>query len=100
MQLHDYRRIYKKLGDAIVSFEASDQDTENAIAKVVAGHTFQFYGFESSDGAWIIMQFDTTTATGVLAYRYACGSTHAGYLAAWIARDSVTYDYFSEITIP
>ena len=96
--MHDYRHIFKKVGSDMVSFEASDQDTANAIGKVDAGHTFQFYGFESSDGAWIIMQFDTTDATEVLEYRYASGQTHAGYLAAWAGRDVLTYYYFSEIT--
>ena len=97
MQLHDYRRIYKQTGDTMVAYEASDQDILGA-GKVVAGHSYQFYGFESSDGAWIIMQFDTTAATSIINYRYAAGSTHAGYLVAWAGRAALTYEYFSEIT--
>jgi len=100
MQIHDWRRIYGQVGGATVNFEASDQDTSNAIGKVDAGHSFQFYGFESSDGAWIIEQFDTVDATGVMEYRFSGGQTHAGYLVAWAARDTITYEYFSEVTIP
>jgi len=100
MQIHDWRRIYGQVGGATVNFEASDQDTANTIGKAVAGHSFQFYGFESSDGAWIIMQFDTTDATTDVAYRYCGGTTHAGYLVAWAARDTITYEFYSEVTIP
>jgi hypothetical protein len=46
------------------------------------------------------MQFDTTTATGDIAYRYAGGQTHAGYLVAWAGRAALTYEYYDEITIP
>lgn len=99
MQLHDYRRIYKQVGDTQVMFEASDMDVLGA-GKVVAGHTYRFNGFESSDGAWIIMETDTTTATSVINYRYAGGTTHAGYLVAWAGRALLTYEYYSEVTIP
>lgn len=99
MQLFDYRRIYKKYGDAVVAFEASDFDTLGA-GKVVAGHSYRFNGFESSDGAWLIMQTDTTTATSIIAYRFAGGTSHAGYLVAWANRAALTYEYFSEVTIP
>ena len=99
MQLHDYRRIYKQVGDTQVMFEASDMDPLGA-GKVVAGHSYRFNGFESSDGAWIIMETDTTTATSVIAYRYAGGTTHAGYLVAWAGRAALTYEFFSEVTIP
>ena len=100
MQIHDWRRIYGKVGDEYAQFEASDQDTGNSAGKTVAGHTFQFYGFLTSNGAWVIMQFDTTTATGDIAYRYYGGQSHAGYLAAWIGRAALVYEYYDEVTIP
>jgi hypothetical protein len=99
MQIHDWRRIYGKVGDEYAQFEASDQDVLGT-GKVVAGHSYQFYGFLTSNGAWIIMQFDTTTATSVINYRYAGGQTHAGYLAAWAGRAALTYEYYDEVTIP
>ncbi len=99
IRIADYRRIYKQVGDEICEFEPSDMDVLGA-GKVVVGHSYRFNGFESSNGAWIIMETDTTTATSVVAYRYLGGTTHAGYLAAWIARATNTYEYFSEVTIP
>ena len=91
MQIHDYRRIYGTFGGAYAQFEASDQDTNDA--------SYQYFGYETSDGAWIIQLFDLTTS-GVIKYRYAGGQTHAGYLVAWANRALITYKYYSEVTIP
>jgi hypothetical protein len=95
-QIHDYRMIYHKVGDEQARFEASDMDPLGA-GTVVAGHSFQFYGFLASNGAWIIQRFDTTNATSITAYRYAAGQE--GYAAAWAGRDALTYDLFNTITI-
>ena len=91
MIIHDWRRIYGKVGDAYAQFEASDQDT--------IGADYQYFGYETSDGAWIIQRFDLTVA-GVINYRYSGGTTHAGYLVAWGNRAALTYEYFAEVTIP
>ena len=91
MQIHDWRRIYGKVGDEYAQFEASDQDTSGAV--------YQYFGYESSNGAWIIQRFDLSVAN-VINYRYAGGRTHAGYLAAWLGKALLTYEYFSEVTIP
>jgi hypothetical protein len=99
MQIHDYRRIYGKVGDAYAQFEISDVDPLGA-GKVTAGHSYQFFGYLTSDGAWLIMQEDTTTATSIKTYRYVGGQTHAGYLAAWTGRAALTYEYFDEATTP
>lgn len=97
MQIHDWRRIYGKVGDAYAQFEASDQDILGT-GTVLAGHAYQFYGFLSSDGAWLIMRFDTTTATSITNYRYCGGSS--GYAAAWAGRDALTYELYNLVTIP
>ena len=91
MQIHDWRHIYGQVGGQSVNFEASDQDTNSA--------SYQYFGYETSDGAWLILRFDLTTS-GVIAYRYAGGKTHAGYLVAWANRALITYEYYSEVTIP
>ena len=91
MIIHDWRRIYGKVGDAYAQFEASDQDT--------VGTDYQYFGYETSDGAWIIQRFDLRVA-GVINYRYSGGVSHAGYLVAWAGRAALTYEYFSEVTIP
>jgi hypothetical protein len=91
MQIHDWRRIYGQVGGAYAQFEASDQDTNSA--------SYQYFGYETSNGAWIIQRFDLTVS-GVINYRYSGGQTHAGYLVAWANRAALTYEYFSEVTIP
>jgi len=94
-QIADYRRIYHKVGTDECLFEASDQDVLGA-GTVLAGHSYQYYGFLASNGAWIIQQFDTTNATSITAYRYVAGQS--GYAAAWAGRDALTYKLFNEIT--
>jgi len=91
MQIHDWRHIYGQVGGQAVNFEASDQDT--------VGPSYQYFGYETSDGAWLILRFDLTTS-GIILYRYAGGQTHAGYLVAWANRAALTYEYYSEVTIP
>lgn len=97
MQIHDFRRIYGKVGDEYAQFEISDEDPLGA-GTVSAGHTYEFYGYLSSSGAWIIQRGDTTTASKVVAWRYCGNST--GYAAAWAGRDALTYELFKDITIP
>ena len=97
MQIHDYRRIYGKIGDAYAQFEISEEDPLGA-GTVQAGHTFEFYGYLSSDGAWIIQRGDTTTASKLVAWRYVGGSS--GYAAAWAGRDALTYELYNLVTIP
>jgi len=99
IRIADYRRIYKQVGDQVCEFEVSDED-QLGVGTVLAGHEYRYYGYEASNGAWIIQQCDTTTATQIVKYRYVGGTSHAGYLAAWIGRDALVYEYFSEVTIP
>ncbi len=67
----------------LASYAISDQD-ESGDPK--------YYGFLSSDGHWYIMEENAANNT----FRY-CNGTPGGYAAAWTARASETYSYFSAI---
>lgn len=49
----------------------------------------QYYGFLLADGGWYILRADATTS------RYFRGTT--GYVAAWIGRASLAYNYYNTI---
>ena len=71
------------------AFEASDQD--------IASASYQYYGFLTQDGNWIIQRFDIQVAN-VINYRYACVKNNAAYSvysSAWTDRSSLQYDYFN-----
>lgn len=85
--IHDYKFVYHKVGGQDVHFEPSDEDT--------TGATYQYYGFLSSSGSWLILRFDLTV-TDVINYRYAVGQS--AYSTAWTARDTHTYNYFNDIS--
>ncbi len=71
------------------TFEASDQDTNNA--------SYYYFGFLTQDGNWVIQRFDNT-GTNVILYRYATVNNNGGYpkyTDAWTARASLTYDYYN-----
>lgn len=85
--------IIVRPGLANRTFEASDQD--------VAGPTYQYFGFLTQDGNWVIQRFDLSVAN-VINYRYATLKTNAGYnvySSAWTDRASLTYDYFNKVSI-
>ena len=71
-----------------LQFEIADEDPLGA-GTVLAGHTYEFYGFLASNGAWIILRGDTTTATSLVDWLYYGGRT--GYNANWALRDTFTY---------
>lgn len=75
------------------TFEASDQDTSNA--------TYYYFGFLTQDSNWVIQRFDNSVSN-VINYRYATVKNNAGYdlyVSAWVARSSLTYDYFDKANI-
>ena len=82
MQLRDFHYILHKVGDANIPFEISDSNE--------AGDT-KYYGYLAFGGAWIIMQWDTVAGT----YRYKAGNEL--YAANWVARASLTYQYYSTL---
>ena len=67
-----------------VNFQASDADDENDV---------RYYGFLSTNGAWIILKEDRSGSPKT--YRYA--GNKAGYGTAWTDRVSLTYTLFSEL---
>jgi len=85
MNAQDYRYIYHKVGDHGIVYEASDQD--------ISGATYQYFGFLSIDGSWIIQRFDLST-TNIILYRYSAGSS--AYSTAWTNRVDLTYDLYNE----
>jgi len=84
MQFTDYLFQYHKRGDHGVSYEISDKDETG---------TTKYYGYLSSDGAWIIMEWDTVTDQ----FRYAGGSEL--YAAAWTGRAGLTYGYYNALQL-
>lgn len=75
------------------TFEASDQDT--------VGATYQYFGFLTQDGNWMIQRFDLSV-TNIVNYRYAAvanNGAYSSYTAAWTARASLTYGYFNQVAI-
>ena len=82
MQFYDYQFRFHKYGENNVAYEISDMDE--------SGDT-KYYGYLAHSGAWIIMAWDTTENT----FRYASGKD--GYAAAWTARASQDYGYYSQI---
>jgi len=84
--IYDFNFIFHKHGGNRIDFEPSDEDTADA--------TYKYYGYLSSQGAWLIMRFDLTTPNIVL-YRYAAGKT--GYAANWAGRAGLSYSLFSDI---
>lgn len=75
------------------TFEASDQDTVSA--------TYNYFGFLTQDGQWVIQRFDMSV-TNIINYRYATLSNNAGYnvySSAWTDRAALTFDYFNLVKI-
>lgn len=70
----------KVTSSAFDGYNISDMDADSDT---------KYYGYEDVDGNWYIMR--EVTSTG--AYRYTSGSSD--YSAAWTARASQIYNYFS-----
>lgn len=85
MRVHDQNHIYRREGDGVICYEASDEKVKSTDSNV------WYYGFLANGGAWIIMEDNRTTGT----YRYVAGKT--GYVAAFAARETTTFKYFSDI---
>jgi len=73
MELSDFRFIYHKIGGHNVIFEAANQDLTDT--------EYQYYGFLSNGGAWIIQRFHIIA--GAVIYEYAAGAEIISYLINW-----------------
>jgi hypothetical protein len=76
-RLHPYSYMMDK-----IKFNFSDMD--------VASNPM-YFGFIEKDGAWKILEFNTTNGT----MRYAMGTT--SYTTNWTNRAALTYKYYYEV---
>ncbi len=92
--IHDHKLQFHKVGSYPVNFEAANQDT--------SGAQFQYFGFISSFGTWIVMRFEIIAST--IIYSYAGGTTRADYDGHWnaltgryIAAPALTFATFDQL---
>jgi hypothetical protein len=89
--IHDHRMVYHNVGGSTVAFEASDMDASDS--------TYQYYGFLSSFGSWIIQRFKLIDDGVKVEYRYTAGQS--GYADAWAAKSTLeesAWLYFNELS--
>jgi len=67
-------------------YKAQDEAVDSVDANI------EYYGFANTDGNWYILEANATAKT----YRYCNGTT--GYAAAWVTRETNTYDYIFNLT--
>ena len=80
-----------------VNFEIEEEDPLG-VGTVLLGHTFEYYGWLASNGLWVIMQGNTTTATSLVTWRYYGGrGGYTGLATAWAARDGYTYKTLEQV---
>ena len=73
MKFKDTNYFFHKVGGHDAVFEASNQDCTNA--------QYQYFGFLTSEGAWIIQRFDIQVAA--IQYTFAAGQNVIDYLGNW-----------------
>lgn len=71
----DNKRIFHRYGDQNVIFEASNQDTSDT--------EYQYFGYISSSGSWIIQRFHIQEEGSTIIYEYSAGQTRTDYDAHW-----------------
>jgi len=89
----DFHFVLHDVGGHDVSFEAANQDTADAV--------YQYFGFISSFGSWMIMRFHIIGSA--IIYEYFAGKTRTDYDALWDANGlyigTLTFTTFDLITI-
>ena len=88
----DHNYIFHTVGGHNVCFEASNQDTTDA--------TYQYFGYISPSGSWIVQRFHIITS--VIIYEYYAGTTRTDYDALWnsttgIYEGTLTFVTFDQI---
>lgn len=72
--ISDHRFILQKHGkNEVIYFEASNQDLSSA--------TYQYFGYISANGLWIIQRFHIIGSA--IIYEYAGGKSRADYDSHW-----------------
>jgi len=67
--IYDFRFVFHNVGGHSVSFEAANQDLTDS--------TYQYFGFVSSFGSWLIMRFHIIGAA--IIYEYFAGQNRVDY---------------------
>lgn len=91
INFQDAGRILHKVGNQDAIFEAANQDTTSS--------EFQYFGYISAEGSWIIQRFHIIAAAVI--YEYFAGQTIAAYTACWGATGlyvgALTFGRYDEI---
>jgi hypothetical protein len=91
---YDFNFVLHDTGGHNVSFEAANQDLTDA--------TYQYFGFVSSFGSWLVMRFHIIGST--IIYEYFAGKTRTTYDALWNGTTgryigTLTFTTFDQITV-
>ena len=73
IKVQDHKYVFHRVGGHDVHFEVANQDT--------TATDFQFFGFISDSGSWIILRFEIIAST--IQYKYIAGPTRADYDRYW-----------------
>ena len=73
MNILDYKFVLHTVGGHDLAFEAANQDLTDS--------TYQYFGFISSFGSWVVMRFNIIGST--IIYTYNAGKTRSDYDAFW-----------------
>jgi hypothetical protein len=92
--VHDQTFVLHTSGGEDVAFEASNQDTTDA--------TYQYFGYISSGGSWIVQRFHIIGS--VIIYEYYAGQDRTDYDALWNAvtgvyEGALVFTTFDQITV-
>lgn len=91
INVYDHKRIFHKIGKHDVYFEAANQDLTDS--------TYQYFGYISAFGSWIIQRFHIIGSA--IIYEYVAGKSRADYDTYWDANGlyigSLTFTTFDQI---
>lgn len=91
IKVFDNTFIFHKVGGHDIYFEASNQDLTDT--------TYQYFGYISSFGSWIIQRFHIIASAVI--YEYIAGKTRTDYDSYWdtngIYTASLTFTTFDQI---
>jgi len=91
MRVRDNNYFLHSVGGNEAMFEASNQDCTDA--------QYQYFGFLTVDGAWVIQRFDIQGSA--IQYKYAVGQKVIDYLVNWDTDGtyigSLTFKRFDQI---
>jgi hypothetical protein len=73
--VYDYRFVLHNVGGHPVAFEAANQDLTDPV--------YQYFGFVSSFGSWIVQRFKISVSGTTIIYGYCAGKNRADYDALW-----------------